>query len=77
MAKWLGHWIPYPEIPDSKLLGSSMVDSAIHPFMINEMSASNFWELCVTKFFLGEWGQGGGLTKFRGNKKFNKDNWDT
>ena len=54
-----------------------MVDSAIHPFMINEMSTSNFWELCVTKFFLGEWGQGGGLTKFRGNKKFNKDNWDT
>ena len=32
-------------VPCSKPLGGSKVDSAFHPFKVNQMSNRNFWEL--------------------------------
>ena len=34
-----------PGVPCSKPLGGSKVDSAFHPYEVDKMSTSNFWEL--------------------------------
>ena len=48
MALWLRRWIPNPGVPCSKPLVGSTVDSALHPFEVDEMSTS-FWELSGKK----------------------------
>ena len=40
MALWLGHWIPNPEVSDSKPMGFSKVDSAFHSFEIDQIRTS-------------------------------------
>ena len=42
---WLKCWIPSPEVPCSKPLGESRVDSVFHPSKDDKMSTRNFWEL--------------------------------
>ena len=38
------HWIPNPEVQCLKPLGDLKVDSAFHPFKVDQMSTKNFWE---------------------------------
>ena len=38
MAYWFRHWVHNPEVPCSKPLGGSKVDSAFHPFEVDKMS---------------------------------------
>ena len=47
MALWLRRWIPNPEVPCSKPLDDSKVDSAIHPSEVDKMSTRNLWEVVV------------------------------
>ena len=51
----LGRWIPNPEVPDSKSLGGSKVDSAFHPFVVDQIF-SFFTVFClyyfITLYFL-------------------------
>ena len=49
MAQWLRRWIPNPEVPCSKPLGGSKVDSAFHPSEVDKVSSRNFWELSGKK----------------------------
>ena len=44
MAYWLRHWIPNPGVQCLKPLGDLKVDSAFHPFKVDQMSTKNFWE---------------------------------
>ena len=39
------HWIPNPRFWSSKPLGGSKVDSAFHPFEVDQMSTKNYWGL--------------------------------
>ena len=41
--------IPNPEVPCSKLLVGSMVDSALHPYKVPKVSTRNFWKLSGKK----------------------------
>ena len=49
MAWWLRHWISNPEVPYSKPLGGSNVDSAFHPSEVDKMRTRNFSELTGKK----------------------------
>ena len=40
-----GCWIPNPEVPCSKPLRGSKVDSAVHPCEVDKMSTKDFWKL--------------------------------
>ena len=42
-------WIPNPEVPCSKPLGGSKVDSAVHPSEVDKMSTKDFWKLSGKK----------------------------
>ena len=42
MVKVLDCWIINPEVPSSKLLGGSKVDSTCHPSDIEQMNIKNF-----------------------------------
>ena len=46
---WLRPWIPNPQVPFSKPLGGSEVDSAFHLSKVDKMSTRNFWELSGKK----------------------------
>ena len=41
--EWLGHWIPDPGVPVSKLLGGSKVDLAFRSSEIAQISIRNSW----------------------------------
>ena len=49
MSMQFRRWIPNPGIPGSKPLGSSKVNSAFHPFDVDQLSNRNSWELNVRK----------------------------
>ena len=49
MAYWLRCWIPNPRVPGSKPLGCSKVNSAFHPFYVDQLCTRNSWELNGTK----------------------------
>ena len=42
MAQWLRRWIPNPEVPCSKPLCGSEVDSDFHPSEMDQMSTRSF-----------------------------------
>ena len=45
----IGCWISNPEVPCSKPLGGSKVDSAVHPSEVDKMSTKDFWKLSGKK----------------------------
>ena len=45
----LRRWIPEPGVPGSKPLNGSKVDTAFHPFNVDQMSTRNSWGLSGKK----------------------------